>query len=564
MKKLIIFIIIFGCALGAIGYWYYQKNFYSKEVLKLEILGPAEAKLLEEVEYAVKYKNNGNFNLEDAKLVFECPQNSLECSVIGKEETDDERKVLRKEFPLTTIYPGEEKTIRLKARLLGKEDETKEAKATISYKPKNLKAVYEGTTTFTTQIKQVLLNFEFDLPSRAESGRELKFSLNYFSNLEYPLSDIGVKVAYPSGFQFISSKPKALEKTDFGIKSLNRTEGGRIEIDGFLSGEVGEQKIFRAIFGTWRDGEFVVLKEAMRGVEITEPSLYISQLINGRSDFTAEVGDLLHYEIYFRNLGKSPFENLSIIAKLKGDPFDLQSIKSDSGENAVGDNTIVWDWKKIPELKFLDSGTEGKVEFWVNLKSGEQLKQGGNFSVSDEIIFPDQTKKDFLTKVNSRITLTQKGYIGDDIFNSLGPLPASPLQKSYFTIVWEAQNFYNPVGNVKVKAILSPLAELTGKISPQTTAFTFDSNSRELVWQIGDLEPGQEKKTQLVFQIALTLEEEEITPTLLISPAEISGEDTWTNQTLSAAALPLYTGFSEGIISEGIIPYSTSTVPNYE
>lgn len=559
MRKLRIFVIIFAVLLGIVGYWYYQKNVYSKEVLKLEILGPSEAELLEEVEYAVKYKNNGNFNLEDAKLVFECPQNSLECSAVLEEEPGKEQKSLRKEFPLLTIYPGEEKTIQIKARLLGKEGEILQAKAALSYRPKNLKAVYERSTTFTTQIKKPLLNFEFDLPSKTEAGRELKFSLNYFSNLDYPLSDIGIKIEYPAGFQFTESKPRALEKTDFEIKSLNKTEGGRIEVKGILQGGIGEQKIFRAILGIWREDEFVVLKEAARGVEITEPSLYISQLINGSPDYVARLGDLLHYEIYFKNLGKNSFENLSVIAKLQGELFDLQTIKSDSGENTSGDNTVIWDWKRVPELKFLDSGKEGKVEFWLNLKSDYQPKPSEGLIVKNEIIFPGQTKKEFITKVNSKLLIAQKGYIGDEIFNSPGPLPALAGQKSYFTIVWTTQNLYNPAGNGKVKAVLSPLAELTGKISPQTTAFTFDSNSRELVWQIGDLEPGQGKKAELAFQIALTLKEEEKEPTPLISQAEISGEDKWTGQILSGTSPPIYTSFNEAIISEGIMPYSTST-----
>ena len=525
----------------------------------MEILGPTETTLLQEIEYAVKYKNNGNFNLEEAKLVFECPKNSLECSVAGKEKSPEEKKSLRKEFSLSTIYPGEEKIIRLKTRLLGKENETKEAKATISYRPKNLKALYDSSTTFTTQIKQVLLNFEFDFPSKAESGREFKFSLNYFSNLDYPLSNIGVKVEYPSEFQFLESKPQSLEKTDFEIKSLNKTEGGRIEINGLLTGNAGEQKIFRAVFGIWKEGEFIVLKEAMRGVEIIEPSLYISQLINGKPDYFAQIGDFLHYEIYFRNLGTKPFENLSLIAKLKGGLFDLSNIKSDSGENTSGDNTIVWDWKKVPELKFLDSGKEGKIEFWVNLKSDEQPGPGENPSVTDEIIFPGQTKKEFLTKINSKLILTQKGYIDDEIFGSPGPLPPRVGEKSYFTVVWQVENFYNKIGNAKVKAVLSPLAELTGKIFPENAALTFDSNSRELLWQIGDLEPGTEKKVQLAFQLALNLKEAERFSTLLMTPAEISGEDKWTNQILSTKTLPLYTNFSEMIIGEGIMPYSTST-----
>jgi hypothetical protein len=43
-----------------------------------------------------------------------------------------------------------------------------------------------------------------------------------------------------------------------------------------------------------------------------------------------------------------------------------------------------------------------------------------------------------------------------------------------------------------VKAVLPQEVELTGKIFPedQTPKFTFDSQSREIVWDVGDLGQG--------------------------------------------------------------------------
>ena len=127
--------------LGALGVWYYQRNIYSKEILKLEIFAPEKAEILQEVEYIVKYKNNGNIRLESPKLIFEYPKYSI---------TDNDE--FRKESVLDDIYPGEEKTFSFKARLLGKEGEAKIAKAYLNYTPKNLKARYESTTTCATII----------------------------------------------------------------------------------------------------------------------------------------------------------------------------------------------------------------------------------------------------------------------------------------------------------------------------------------------------------------------------------------------------------------------------
>ena len=54
--------------LGIAGYWYWQGNPFSKEILKLEILGPDSASASNEITYTVKYKNNGDVRLEEPRL----------------------------------------------------------------------------------------------------------------------------------------------------------------------------------------------------------------------------------------------------------------------------------------------------------------------------------------------------------------------------------------------------------------------------------------------------------------------------------------------------------------
>ena len=179
-NKIILIAIGIAVVAGIVGFWYYQKNIYSKEILKLEILGPDQAELGQEIEYTVKYKNNGNIRLEEPSLVFEYPKYSLL----------QEGEALRKEIILEDIYPGQEQTFNFKARLLGREGELKKARAWLNYQPKNLKARYESETSHTTQITSVPLTLEFDLPSKIDSGKEVNFKLNYFSNADYHVPQI--------------------------------------------------------------------------------------------------------------------------------------------------------------------------------------------------------------------------------------------------------------------------------------------------------------------------------------------------------------------------------------
>jgi hypothetical protein len=112
-----------------------------------------------------------------------------------------------------------------------------------------------------------------------------------------------------------------------------------------------------------------------------------------------------------------------------------------------------------------------------------------------------------------------------------------------YTIVWQVKNYYNDVNNVKVKAILPSYCELTGLIFPeeQSSKFTFDSQSREIVWSVGDLKPSQgvsgTTAPNISFQIKFTpiLSQAFQTPEI-IKEAKISGEDQWTNEVLGGVS----------------------------
>ena len=547
MKKGFIIFLMILLVVAAIYYW--NSNYYSRESLKLEILGPETIEIAENFEYLVKYKNNGKVRLEEPRIIFEYPDYSIV-----------EENLLRKEIELEDIYPGEEKTYPFKARLIGKEGETKTAKVSLSYSPKNLKARFESKTTLTTVIKSIPLTFRFDLPSEVESGKDLTFSLNYFSNINYPLSGLRIKVEYPSDFEFVESTPQSLEEVEWEIPPMNKAEGGRIEITGKIRGSVGDHEIFKAEFGTWQDGEFVLLKEILKTVKIIKPALYISHEINGSPEYIASPGDLLHYQVSFKNIGETPLTDLSLLITLIGDSLDLTSLKAPRGDFEQGDNSILWDWKRLGELQFLDVREQGEVEFWVKLKENWQIASSEGKEVIKTNIYLSQAREEFETKVNSKMDIVQKGYFEDEIFGNSGSVPPRVGDTTTYTIMWQVKNFYNNVNSVTVKAKLSKNVKLTGEIFPEEeeSKFTFDSGSREIIWRIGDLQVGKgvlNSAPNIAFQVAFSPDSSQVGQTPdIIGQAEIIGQDDWTKEILTFSTNSIDTSLpDDSTVENGIV-----------
>jgi len=525
MKLMRSFLLIIFIILVIVGFWYWHRNIYSKEILKLEILSEDIIEAVKETEYLVKLKNNGKVRLENLELNFQPPSHS-----ILDEESNP--KTIQK---LEALYPGEEKSYSFKVRVFGRENENVTAQAWVSYQAKNLKARYDLKTSFTNKIKFIPLILEFDLPSKIEEGEELNFSLNYFSNLDYLLENLRIKIKYPPNFQFLKAQPAPLQEPEWKIPFLNQLEGGRIKIKGQLMSKSGEHKIFQAQLGIIKNGEFWLLKETKQAIEIVESSLYISQLINKSPNYIAKSDDVLHYEIFFRNIGQKPFQKKFLFVDLDEKFFDLTSLKSETGEYGEGDNTIIWDWKKNPFLRFLEPGEEGKVEFWVKVKELEINSIKTKNPVLKNKVNLVGIEKIFETKLTSQFEFNQKVYFQQEFIENTGPLPPRVNEKTEYIVIWQIKNSWNDLENVKVKAILGENVQPTGNFFPEEVSFTFDPDSREVIWNVGSIEAFEYSKEFLIFAFQIEFRPDSSqkgSPAILIKEGEFLAQDSWAGEIL--------------------------------
>ncbi|MCX6723866.1 MAG: hypothetical protein NT155_01670 [Candidatus Staskawiczbacteria bacterium] len=546
-KKILLILFIIIIVVLAV-FLYYKSSMFSKEILRLEIFGPSTAKIGDEIEYTVQYKNNGNFVLEKAKLVFILPDNSL---------TEDSRTMFVQS--LKDIYPGGQESVKIKARLLGKDGDLKTAKASLSYVPKNITATYESDTTFITKIDASPITLDFDLPTKVEQGKNLQYSINYFSNVNYPLENLSIKVDPMPGFDFISSDPKSLDNLEWKLQTLNKAQGGRITISGRISAATSQSLIFSAKLGMWQNGSFIVVKEASVTAQAIQPLLFISQLVNSSSSYVAKPGETLHYQIFFTNVGSTPFEDLFLVAKIDSPALDLSTLQAEAGGQVQqNDNMIIWDHSQSSQLSHLAVQQQGEVDFNVKVKDNwsSSAIDASNTVITDEVNISQITQK-FTIKVSSGLVISQRAYYQSSDISNSGPIPPQAGKATTYTINWEIKNYFSDAKNVKLKAILPANVSLTGKIMPQDelSNFSFDSASREIVWSVGDVQAGTGvtgDPISLSFQVSLTpTNSQKGSQAPLIGQAQISGENQFTNTTITAQDSGITTSLPDDFANSG-------------
>ncbi len=555
MNKKFLKIILIGIGvLILLSAWLLWRNVYSRDVLKIEILAPSEVEAGEEIKYIVRYKNNGNARLEDPRLVFEYPENSTISEEI--KEIENEEVIFRGdnkiELILEDIHPGEERSEEFKGYVFGRKDTVATAKAVMYFSPRNLNVEYDAETTHTMSITNVPITFDFRPPSNVDSGKEFSFDINFFSKIDYPLTNLIIKAEYPSGFNFKSSRPgPSFDDSEWKLGVLNKGEGGRIEVSGEFSGEPSETGMFKIILGFWKDGRFIPLKETVRGIEIATPLLYITHLVNERPHYIASVGDYLYYEIFFRNTGSEPLEDLFMTARFNEGTVDFERIQPESGTFQENTRTIIWDSKDTPQLEMLSSMQEEKVGFWVPVK--KDVKKN-NPEIQIEVSL-NQIKKRISTKVNTRMAFSQQVFFNGGPFDNYGPQPPEIGSLTSYTVRWHITNENNKVDDLTVKTTLPLEVRLSGDTDPEDAKITFDSNSRELIWNAGSISPGSSKEAY--FQVILDpSSDQEGELAEIISRTTASGKDAWTNEIVRSTSSSVKTDLpDDSSISEekGII-----------
>ena len=188
-------------------------------------------------------------------------------------------------------------------------------------------------------------------------------------------------------------------------------------------------------------------------------------------------------------------------------------------------------------MRFLDENDEGKVEFWINLKKELLPTEPKNTNlVLKDTVSLSPAREEFTVKVNSQLVLDQAAFFNDEVFGNSGPLPLQVGQPTTFTVVWKVKNFYNDLKNVKVKATLPSWASLTGNLFPREAKFVFDSQSREIIWEVGDLLAGQgvnNEAPNLSFQVSLLPQPAQRGQAAdIVSQAQAQGDDTWAQETI--------------------------------
>ena len=489
----------FVIAAGAAAYYFFGAgHFVSPNNIDLEIVAPSLVDGGSQVDLQVIATNRNSAQLVLADLVVSYPQ--------GTRDPKDPTKPLQSDRQsVGTIASGQSIKRTSSAILYGQEGSTQQVHVALEYSIEGSNAVFvrEGDVNITIGSSPVSVSVA--APQNATAGQPFTLDVTLQSNSKETVSNVALEAQYPFGFSVKNTSPKADSgSTLWHLGSMAPGTTKVVHITGTIDGQDGDERIFRFLAGSEADQTAAHIKVPFlnipTSITVSRPFISGTLTVAGKSGDTISVtpGQNIQGSIAWQNNLSDPVSNIEVTLTLAGPALDTTSVQSPNGFYQSADNTITWTSAQDPGLAQVAPGASGTLNFsfatvppgtggvvYTNPKVTLTLSVKGTRG-SDQA--PESVSAVDVTEVvlGSLLSLESQSLYGQGAYSNSGPTPPRAESPTTYTVQWTAKNSSNAIANASVSAVLPPYVSYkTGQ-----TGFTYDSPSRTVRWDLGELKAG--------------------------------------------------------------------------
>jgi len=523
-------------------------NTVSSNNISIDVFGNAFAEGGEELPLDVSITNKNSVPLEYTDLIIEYPKGA---------SVDSE--IERKRITIGTIGPSLSVTERIPLVLYGEQGSIKNLSFRLEYRVPNSNSIFRKTREFSVTINSSPIILGVEGPSSVSPNQDVKFTIVLTPNATSDISWVLVKVDYPTGFKFKQSNPETTSLSNvWSFDSLPLGAETRIEIEGTIYGEDGDERVFKthvgAPSGSNKNTIGVIYNSNLTKIAITRPFLESKLTINGYDDedIISTPRSDQRAEISWANNLPVKIVNAEITAKITGAVLDKSSIVPQNGFYNSGENTIIWNRDTMPVFSSLDPGESGTVAF--NFASLSLVRADRSTFENPEIIIEVSIKgrqptegdvidevKGFerkIVKFNTDFAVSGETLRNSGPFVNTGPVPPKAGIATTYTISWTLTNSASNVTGAEVRATLPTYVHFLNQVSPSSENVSLDPVSGEIVWKAGVVPKGaglgvNTKKVYFTVELVPSLSQVGNTPSIL-GKTTATGVDSFTKAPVSS------------------------------
>lgn len=491
------------------AFLFFGSNTISGNNISIEVDAPFAIGGGEELSLQIAVMNRNSVPVESATLIIEYPT--------GTQAADGtSRELLRERIPLDSISPGEALSVPMKSRLFGEENTEKIINISVEYRVAGSNAVfYKEATPLRIKISSSPVVISVESLEEVSSGQEVTLEVTVASNSPTPLSDVLVQATYPFGFDFSRAEPAPVSgQNTWSIATLEPDSEHTFIVEGVMTGGSAEARTFEFAVGVPSERDRFALASVLSVVthemNLTDPFVGLTVTMNNSSADTISVGpdESVGVSIAFENTLSNTIYDGAISVKLSGNGLNSNNIQVQRGFFNSSANTITWTSQDISGLAEMRPGARETMSFSIrgaDIDAVRTPQVSFDVSVRGRRISENNVPQE-LTNIlqrtvqfNTITSLSGHGLYSDGPFRNVGPMPPVAEQVTQYSIILTASNGSNDLTGAVVTMTL-PIYVTWQNVVTSGDRITYNSESREVSWNIGDIAAGASH--QAGFQIS--------------------------------------------------------------
>lgn len=542
--------------------------------IDISVSGPLQIQSGEPTELQIAVVNRNRVALELADLVIKYPKGT-------RSPTDLSTDLPDQRIPLGNIESGGRRQGTVSAVFAGKEGDRAAVKVELEYRLQNSNSVFVSETNYSVIFSSSPITLSIQGNNETIAGQPVEFNVTVASNADTAVKDVLLNTTFPFGFTLASADPKATGQNLWSLGDLNPGQKKTVLIRGSLSGESGDERVFRFTAGTRKSPTektiSAVLADYAHHLTISNPFLGLGIVFrqdSGNSGAVAGPGETVSASVTYENHLSTPLTDVVIVAQLSGVEIDGSTVKSNDGFYRSSDRVMYWDKTTEPTLANLAAGARGTLNFSFQMPGNEELATIRDPKVTvtaqaaakrvDQSNVPEtlQATAKGEVRIASDLQLVAQGLYYSNPFGSQGPMPPKANTETTYAIVFSLINTTNKIENAVVKATLPPYVRWTGTFSPSSADISFNQSDGTITWKVGTVEPntgvGGSAPKQAAIVIGFTPSTSQIgQQPPLVRSIQLTGKDMTTEQTVSRDAGEVTTNIAG---DQGFLPSNATVV----
>lgn len=435
--------------------------------------------------------------------------------------------------------------------LFGEQGSTRDVNFTLEYRVENSNAVFVKNYTYQVTIATSPVDVRLTGPNTVISNQIFTTDVRVVQNSTEVTKNMMVSVNYPSGFRFERAEPKP----DFGnntwfLGDLAPGVEKNIKIEGAIRASNGEERIITVMSGSQNPKD-----EQVIGVQFTSTPLQIEigtpfvsanissgeQNQNDSNQITISSTGESTFTVNWENELSNSLSNLEIRARFSGNGFDPSRVTVNQGFFDNNQNTITWNQTNNSNLNNIQPGQTGQLSFSLTPKTGVSNPTISVALDARGVIVGQGTRPEEVNNIyNGTIRIASDASVGSSLYFSNGPftnagsLPPKVGQETTYTVEWTVSSSSSALDEVKLTADLPSYITWKNEIFPQDQNISYNSVTRKVTWNAGQITPGTAGQKKAYFKIGFTPSSSQINSSpVVISGGNFQGKDTFTGESVS-------------------------------